>query len=51
MTCTGSCQDRFDPVFNKGQDVELASVIDATPQINSCMKTTNKNTHICFLIH
>ena len=40
-------QDRLDPVFNKGQDVtysnpfiELAPVLDATPQINSCMITT-----------
>ena len=26
--------------------IELAPVLDATLQINSCMKTTNKNTHI-----
>ena len=26
--------------------IELAPVLDATPQINSCMVTTNKNTHI-----
>ena len=26
--------------------IELAPVLDDTPQINSCMITTNKNTHI-----
>ena len=26
--------------------IELAPVVDATPQINSCMITTNKDTHI-----
>ena len=26
--------------------IELAPVLDVTPQINSCMTTTNKNTHI-----
>ena len=48
------CQDRLDPVYNQGQDsayanpfIELAPVLDATPEINSCsMITTNKNTHI-----
>ena len=30
--------------------IELATVSDATPQINSCMITTNKNTYICSLI-
>ena len=40
-------QDRLDPVFNKGQDV-----LDATPQINSCMITTKKkDTRIYSLIH
>ena len=27
--------------------IELATVSDATPHINSCMITTNKNTYIC----
>ena len=29
--------------------IEKATVLDATHQINSCMITTNKNTHICSL--
>ena len=51
-------QDCLDLVFNKGHDVnlfikpfiELPTVLDATPQINCCMITTNKNTYICSLI-
>ena len=30
--------------------IELAAVLDATPQIKSCMITTNKNTHSVYLI-
>ena len=49
------CQDRLDPVFNKSQNVSLCesihrTVLDATPQIKSCMITTNKNTNIFSLL-
>ena len=56
LSCCHVCQGRLDLVFNKGQDVSLcdsihrtsnSAVLDATPQINCCMITTNKNTYIC----
>ena len=49
-----TCQDRPDPVFNKGQDVSLCESIhrtdncDATPQINSYMITI---TRITIFVH
>ena len=46
-----ACQDGLDPVFSKGQDVSILESIHRTsncftPQINSSMITTNKNTRI-----
>ena len=56
--CSVTSQDHLDPVFNKGQDVSLcesvhrtSTCLDATLQIKNYMITTNKNTHICSLIH
>ena len=34
------------PMISDNPFIELAPVLDAIPQINSCMITTNKNTHV-----